>query len=155
MNAFPATSAQGSIATVITNEGSGAVTGIIEVAGRVLLASLFLLAGLSKLGAYSATAAYMASAGIPGALLPAVIGTELLGALAIILGWKTRVVATLLAGFSLLTALTFHTNFADQTQMIMFLKNVSITGGFLLLIANGAGRYSLDGRGGKAGSPAR
>ena len=155
MNAFPATSAQGSIATVITNEGSGAVTGIIEVAGRVLLASLFLLAGLSKLGAYSATAAYMASAGIPGALLPAVIGTELLGALAIILGWKTRVVATLLAGFSLLTALTFHTNFTDQTQMIMFLKNVSITGGFLLLIANGAGRYSVDGRRRKAGSPAR
>jgi putative oxidoreductase len=155
MNAFPATSAQGSITTAITNEGSGAVAGTIEVAGRVLLAALFLLAGLSKLGAYSATAAYMASAGIPGVLLPAVIGTELLGALAIILGWKTRVVATLLAGFSLLTALTFHNNFGDQTQMIMFLKNVSVTGGFLLLIGNGAGRYSLDGRRGKAGSPAR
>jgi putative oxidoreductase len=155
MNAFPATSAQGSITTAITNEGDRAVTNTIEVAGRVLLAALFLLAGLSKLGAYSATAAYMASAGIPGALLPAVIGTELLGALAIILGWKTRVVATLLAGFSLLTALTFHTNFGDQTQMIMFLKNVSIAGGFLLLIANGAGRYSVDGRRRNAGSPAR
>ena len=155
MNAFPATSAQGSMTTAITNEGSGAVTSTIEVAGRVLLAALFLLAGLSKLGAYSATAAYMASAGIPGALLPAVIATEVLGALAVILGWKTRVVATLLAGFSLVTALTFHTNFGDQTQMIMFLKNVSIAGGFLLLIANGAGRYSLDGRLGKVNSPAR
>jgi putative oxidoreductase len=155
MNAFPATSAQGSITTAITNEGSRPLTSTIEVAGRVLLAGLFLLSGLSKLGAYSATAAYMASAGIPGALLPAVIATEVLGALAVILGWKTRVVATLLAGFSLVTALTFHTNFGDQTQMIMFLKNVSIAGGFLLLIANGAGRYSLDGRLGKVNSPAR
>ena len=153
MNAFPTTSAQGSIATATTNESNRTLTSAIEVAGRILLAALFLLAGLSKLGAYSATAAYMASAGIPGALLPAVIATEVLGALAIILGWKTRTVATLLAGFSLLTALTFHTNFGDQTQMIMFLKNVSIAGGFLLLIANGAGRYSLDGRLAKISSP--
>ena len=153
MNAFPTTSVQGSIATATTNESNRTLTSAIEVAGRILLAALFLLAGLSKLGAYSATAAYMASAGIPGALLPAVIATEVLGALAIILGWKTRTVATLLAGFSLLTALTFHTNFGDQTQMIMFLKNVSITGGFLLLIANGAGRYSLDGRLAKISSP--
>ena len=123
-----------------------AMANAAELAGRALLASLFLLAGLSKLGAYSATAAYMASAGVPGALLPVVIATELLGALAIILGWKTRVAATLLAGFSLLTAFTFHNNFADQTQMIMFLKNVSIAGGFLLLVANGAGPLSLDRR---------
>jgi putative oxidoreductase len=155
MNAFRATSAQGSITTATANERNRVLTSTIEVGGRVLLAALFLLAGLSKLGAYSATAAYMASAGVPGALLPAVIATEVLGALAIILGWKTRVVATLLAGFTLLTALTFHTNFGDQTQMIMFLKNVSIAGGFLLLIAHGAGRYSVDGRLGKVGSPAR
>ena len=117
-----------------------------ELAGRVLLASLFLLAGLNKLGAYGATAAYMASAGVPGALLPAVIATEVLGSLAIILGWKTRVAAILLAGFSLLAAFAFHNNFADQIQMIMFLKNVSIAGGFLLLFANGAGPLSIDGR---------
>lgn len=110
------------------------------------MASLFLLAGLGKLGAYGATAAYMSSFGVPGALLPAVIATELLGGLAIILGWKTRAVAVLLAGFSLLTALIFHNNFADQTQMSMFLKDVSIAGGFLLLIANGAGPLSLDRR---------
>jgi len=155
MNTFTNTSVQSATTIATANKGNAALTGTIEVTGRVLLASLFLLAGLSKLGAYSATAAYMASAGIPGALLPAVIATELLGALAIILGWKTRIVATLLAGFSLLTALTFHTNFGDQTQMIMFLKNVSIAGGFLLLIANGAGRYSIDGRQAKVSSPAR
>jgi putative oxidoreductase len=88
----------------------------------------------------------MTSVGVPGALLPVVIATEVLGALAIILGWKTRTVAVLLAGFSLLTAVTFHRNFADQAQMINFLKNVSIAGGFLLLAANGVGRLSIDRR---------
>ena len=117
-----------------------------ELVGRILLASLFLLSGVSKLGAYGATAAYMSSAGVPGALLPAVIAVELLGSLAVIVGWKTRVAAALLAGFSLLAAFLFHNNFADQIQMIMFLKNVAIAGGFLLLVANGAGAISLDRR---------
>jgi putative oxidoreductase len=80
------------------------------------------------------------------ALLPVVIATEILGALVIIVGWKTRVTALLLAGFSLLTAVIFHSNFGDQIQTIMFLKNVSIAGGFLLLVANGAGPLSIDRR---------
>jgi putative oxidoreductase len=82
-------------------------------------------------------------------LLPAVIATELGGALAIFLGWRTRLVAGLLAGFSILTALVFHNNFADQMQMINFLKNLSIAGGFLLLLVNGAGPLSLDRRSGR------
>ncbi|GAB3788880.1 DoxX family protein [Dyella agri] len=117
-----------------------------ELGGRILLSSLFVLSGLSKIGAYTATMAYMSAMGVPGALLPVVIATELLGGLAIAFGWKTRVVAFLLAGFTLLTALTFHTHLADQIQMIMFMKNVSITGAFLLLTVNGAGRLSLDGK---------
>jgi putative oxidoreductase len=119
---------------------------IVELAGRVLLAVLFLLSGIGKIGAYSATAAYMSSSGVPGALLPLVIATEIGGALAIMAGWNTRIVAFLLAGFSLLSALAFHRNFADQAQMINFLKNVSIAGGFLLLVANGAGPLSIDRR---------
>jgi putative oxidoreductase len=119
---------------------------ISELAGRSLLAVLFLLSGLGKISAYAGTAGYMSSLGVPGALLPAVIATEVLGAVAIIVGWKTRVVAFLLAGFSLVTAVIFHNNFGDQIQMIMFLKNVSIAGGFLLLVANGAGPLSLDRR---------
>jgi putative oxidoreductase len=132
--------------SVSINKRNPALAGVTEAAGRVLLAQLFLLAGLSKLGAYSTTAAYMASVGVPAALLPLVIATELGGSIAIILGWKTRAAAALLAGFSLLTAVVFHNNFADQTQMIMFLKNVAIAGGFLLLVARGAGPVSLDGR---------
>ena len=122
------------------------LTGALELAGRVLLAAPFLLSGLGKLSAYGATAGYMASVGVPGALLPAVIATEIGGALAILLGWNTRVVAFLLAGFSLLAALIFHRNFADQMQMINFMKNVMIAGGFLLLVARGAGPISLDQR---------
>jgi putative oxidoreductase len=117
---------------------------ITDVSGRFLLALLFLLSGLGKLGAYGSTAAYMSAAGVPGALLPAVIATETLGSVAIILGWNTRIVASLLAGFSLLTALLFHNNLADQTQMIMFFKNLAIAGGFLLLVSHGSGGLSLD-----------
>nr|WP_199040707.1 DoxX family protein [Dyella sp. ASV24] len=115
-----------------------------ELLGRVLIAGLFLLSGMGKITAYTATAGYMASVGVPGGVLPLVIATEVLGSLAIILGWKTRIVSFLLAGFTLLTGILFHTNFADQMQMIMFMKNVSITGAFLLLTVNGAGPLSLD-----------
>jgi putative oxidoreductase len=83
---------------------------------------------------------------VPGALLPLVILTEAGGAIAIIAGWQTRIVSILLAGFTIVAALAFHNNFADQIQMIMFMKNVSIAGAFLILAANGAGRYSLDAR---------
>ena len=146
MNTSSGVSGHGSSASASINQRNATLANATELVGRVLLASLFLLSGLTKLGAYSATSAYMASAGVPGALLPVVIATEVVGALAVILGWKTRIAATLLAGFSLLAAFTFHNNFADQIQMIMFLKNVSITGGFLLLIANGAGPLSIDRR---------
>ena len=118
-----------------------------EFGGRLLLALLFLISGLGKLGAYSGTAAYMASQGVPGALLPVVIATEVLGAVAIIAGWQTRLAALALAAFTLVAAFLFHNNFADQVQAIMFLKNVSIAGGFLLLAAHGAGAWSLDRRG--------
>jgi putative oxidoreductase len=125
---------------------SSTIQKVAELAGRFLLSSLFLVSGLGKLGAYAATAGYMASLGVPGALLPVVIATEVLGAIAIIVGWKTRIVAFLLAGFSLLTALVFHSNFADQNQATHFLKNVAIAGGFMLLVVNGAGPLSLDRR---------
>lgn len=121
-----------------------------ELGGRVFLSALFLLSGLGKLGAYAATAGYMASQGVPGWLLPLVILTEIGGGLAIALGWKTRIVAFLMAGFTLVSALIFHTHFADPNQMINFWKNVAIAGGFLLLVVHGAGPLSLDQRFGRA-----
>jgi len=117
---------------------------LAELLGRVLLSALFFLSGVGKIAAYSGTAAYMASVGLPSSLLPPVIAIEVFGAATIIAGWQTRIVAFLLAGFSLLTAAIFHHNFSDQIQMITFLKNVSIAGGWLLLVAHGAGPLSLD-----------
>ncbi len=115
-----------------------------NLAGRILLAHIFLLAGLNKIGGYAGTQAYMESAGVPGALLPLVIALEIGGALALIVGWQTRIAAWALALFSIVAAILFHANFSDQIQMIMFMKNFAIAGGLLVLAANGAGAFSLD-----------
>jgi len=116
-----------------------------NLVGRILISVIFLMAGLSKLGAgYEGTQGYMEAMGVPGELLPLVIITEILGAIAIIVGYQTRLVAFLLAGFSLVSAILFHFNFADQMQSILFMKNVAIAGGFLFLVTNGAGFVSID-----------
>jgi putative oxidoreductase len=135
--------------SLASSSTQGGLRNAAELLGRILLSSLFLASGLGKIAGYAGTAAYMASQGVPGALLPLVILTEVGGAIALIVGWQTRIVAFLLAGFTLLAGFIFHSNFADQIQMIMFLKNVSISGAMLMLAANGAGRYSLDARQGR------
>lgn len=122
------------------------ITQFSAPAGRLLLAIIFIMAGMNKITAYSQTQGYMDAMGVPGILLPLVITLELLGGIAIVLGWQTRIVAAALAGFSILAAAIFHGNFADQMQMLMFMKNISIAGGFLLLVANGAGTLALDNR---------
>lgn len=113
---------------------------------RFLLAFLFLMAGISKIGQYAGTEGYMESVGLPSALLPLVIALEIGGAVALIIGFKVRYVAVLLAGFSIVSALLFHFNFADQMQSILFMKNISIAGGLMILAAAGAGAWSLDNR---------
>jgi putative oxidoreductase len=117
-----------------------------ELAGRILMAVLFVLAGLGKISQYAGTQAYMASAGVPGALLPLVIAVELGGGLLLIAGLHTRMVALGLAGFSLASAVLFHSNLADQTMFVMFFKNVAMAGGFLIIAAHGPGAFSLDRR---------
>jgi putative oxidoreductase len=144
MSSIPATANQTSAS--LRSDGESTFGNLAELGGRAFLAAIFLISGLGKIGAYADTAAYMASMGVPGALLPLVIATEVLGAVAIVLGWRTRIVAFLLAGFTLLSGVIFHSNFADQIQMIMFMKNLAITGGFLLLVAHGAGAWSFDWR---------
>ena len=116
----------------------------VNLVARVLMAHMFLIAGIGKITGYAGTKAYMTAMGVPGALLPLVIALEIGGALAIIVGWQTRLVAYALAAFCVVAALIFHHNFADQMQMIMFMKNFTIAGGFLLLAVNGAGAFSLD-----------
>ena len=122
------------------------LTAATQVTGRVLMSAIFIMAGINKIAGYAATQGYMDSMGVPGALLPAVILLELGGGLAVLLGWQTRISAFLLAGFSVLSALIFHANFGDQMQSILFMKNLAMAGGFLLLVAGGPGAWSLDAR---------
>lgn len=114
--------------------------------GRVLIAAMFVLSGINKISGYAGTQGYMESQGVPGMLLPLVILLEVAGGLAIIVGWQTRIAAFLLAGFCILAAALFHTDFSSQMQMILFMKNLAIAGGFLFLVANGPGALSLDNR---------
>lgn len=114
--------------------------------GRVLLALMFVLAGLNKIPGYAGTQGFMESMGVPGMLLPLVIALELLGGLVLMLGWHTRITAFLLAGFTLIATLIFHANIGDQTQYLFFMKNLSITGGLLMVVSHGAGPYSIDNR---------
>lgn len=114
--------------------------------GRLFLAMIFIQSGLSKISDYAATQGYMDAMGVSSALLPLVIALEVLGGIAIVIGFKARLVALAMAGFSLLSALLFHTNFSDQTQTIMLMKNIAIAGGFLMIVAHGAGAYALDNR---------
>ena len=112
--------------------------------GRVLLATMFFIAGLTKITGYAGTQGYMETMGVPGMLLPLVIILEVFGGLAIMLGFKTRLVAFALAGFSIISAVLFHADFSDQMQMTLFMKNISIAGAFLILVAQGPGAYALD-----------
>lgn len=129
--------------------------------GRFFLALIFIVAGAQKITGYAGTQGYMEMMGVPGGLLPLVILTELGGGIALLLGWQTRIVAFLLAGFSLLSGFLFHylpslgmEGMEAQTQTIMFMKNVSIAGGMLMIVALGAGRYALDTRSTAAAVPA-
>jgi putative oxidoreductase len=117
-----------------------------SLAGRVLIALIFITAGWSKIGGYEGTQAYMDAMGVPGSLLPLVILTELGGGILVLLGLFTRYSAFALAGFTILSGILFHGDSADQMQQILFMKNLAIAGGFLFLVANGAGRISLDHR---------
>lgn len=112
---------------------------------RLLLAWIFLVEGLAKIQDYAGTADYMESFGVSGRLLPFVIIAEFGGGLLVASGLWARWAAFALAGFCGLTALFFHADFADPDQLIQFQKNLAIAGGFLMLVAFGPGRWSLDG----------
>jgi len=114
------------------------------LAARILLVLIFLLSGLSKLAAPDAIRAYMEANHVPAALFVPTVLFEIGTSLLIVAGYRVRIVAALLAGFCVITAALFHNQFADQTQTVMLLKNVSMAGGFLLLASVGAGRFSLD-----------
>lgn len=111
---------------------------------RILMPILFIVAGYGKVTAYAGTQQYMEAMGVPGVLLPLTILLELGGGLAVLFGLLTRTTAIITALFTLLTAFLFHNNFADGVNQIMFMKNFTIAGGYLLLAIVGPGAYSID-----------
>jgi putative oxidoreductase len=132
-------------------------TRYLPFAGRVLIGLPFATSGLGKLGAYGLTTQMIGAVGLP---LPPLafavaVAVELAGGILLIAGFRTRLVAAALVLFSLATAVSFHSNFADQNQMIHFLKNVMIAGGLLQIVAFGAGALSIDNRGRAAANVAQ
>ena len=119
---------------------------VIPSVGRVLLSAIFLASGIGKLTAPADTIGYIASEGLPFPPLAyaAAVLIELVGGLALLVGFRTRIAAAALATFSLATAATFHSNLADLNQFIHFFKNVAMTGGLLQVVAFGAGAFSVD-----------
>ena len=117
---------------------------IVELIGRIFLSVLFLIEGLGKLFTQEQVITYMEDYGVPGILfIPAVI-VEILFPLLLIVGYKTRLAALVLALFTLTVTIIFHTDFDDGMQLISFLKNLAITGGFMIVIAYGSNKFSLD-----------
>jgi putative oxidoreductase len=137
------------VATAL-DKGHSSVTAanVGAAAGRVLISAIFILSGISKLAAPAAMIGYIDAAGLPFASLALAIAVaiEVVGGLALIAGFKTRWVAAVLAVFSVVTAIAFHANFADQNQFIHFFKNIAMAGGLLQIVAFGAGTLSLDAR---------
>ncbi|WP_179404356.1 DoxX family protein [Burkholderia guangdongensis] len=124
----------------------------LPLLGRILIGAPFVMSGLSKLAAHDATVGYIAAVGLPApslAFLVAVL-VEAGGGVLLMAGYRARLVAPAMALFCVVTAIFFHHNFADQNQMIHFLKNVMMAGGLLQIAYFGAGAFSLDARAGRA-----
>ena len=119
------------------------LTKYADLPARAAMSAVFVLSGISKISAFEGTQGYMEAFGIPGVLLGPTIAFEIIAGLFILIGFNTRYVAFILAGFTFVTALVFHRDFADQVQQIMFLKNVAIAGGLLLLAKTGAPQLSV------------
>jgi putative oxidoreductase len=126
----------------------------VPFAGRLMIGLPFAMSGLSKLAAIGPTTEMIRAVGLPlpSMALTLSVAIEVGGGLLLVAGFKARIVAAVLALFSLATALSFHSNFADQNQMIHFLKNVMMAGGLLQIVAFGAGALSVDNRNARDGA---
>jgi len=117
---------------------------IVELIGRVFLSALFLIEGVGKLFTQEQVIMYMEDYSVPSILfIPAVV-VEILFPLLLIVGYKTRLSAIVLAAFTILLAVIFHTDFSNQMQLTQFLKNFAIAGGFLIIFVYGSNKYSID-----------
>lgn len=132
---------------------SPAQTGFVLPVGRLALSAIFLSSGLAKITGFSGTVGYVASGGVPFPELALTIAilVELLGGIAVLIGFQTRLAALALAGFTVAAAVLFHAYWGDPDpqssyiQQIMFWKNIAMAGGLLYVFQTGAGPFSIDG----------
>ena len=117
---------------------------IVEILGRLLLSAIFLINGIGKIFNYEATIQYMENFDVPGYLIIPAITVEILFPILLIIGYYTKFSALVLSLFTLALAVIFHTDFSNQMQLMSFLKNIAIAGGFLIIFVYGPGKYSLD-----------
>ena len=117
---------------------------IVEILGRLLLSAIFLINGIGKIFNYEGTIQYMEDFDVPGYLIIPAITAEILFPILLIIGYYTKFSALVLSLFTLALAVIFHTDFSNQMQLISFLKNIAIAGGFLIIFVYGPGKYSLD-----------
>tara|TARA_A100001011_G_scaffold384829_1_gene457954 strand:+ start:1582 stop:1968 length:387 start_codon:yes stop_codon:yes gene_type:complete len=120
------------------------MTNLFDLLSRILISSVFLFSGINKILNYENTASWMEGFNIPGVLLIPAIIIEIFSSIFIIVGYKTRLAASLLALFSITTAFIFHNDFSNQMQIIAFLKNLGLAGGLLFLVINGSKEWSLE-----------
>ena len=117
---------------------------IVEILGRILLSAIFLINGIGKIFNYEGTIQYMENFDVPGYLIIPAITVEILFPILLIIGYYTKFSALVLSLFTLVLAVIFHTDFSNQMQLISFLKNIAIAGGFLIIFVYGPGKYSID-----------
>ena len=117
---------------------------IVEFLGRVLLSTLFLVEGIGKISMQEDVIMYMENYGVPGILFVPAIILEILFPILLIVGYRTKWVASIMALFTFTVAIIFHTDFNEGMQMTFFLKDIAIAGGFMIIVAYGPGKISLD-----------
>ena len=117
---------------------------ILDLLGRILISAVFFLSGINKIQQYEDTVEWMESFDLPGLLLTPAIILEIVLPILIVIGYKVRISAALMALFCFATAIIFHADFNNQMQFVSFFKNIGLAGGFLLLVINGAKDFSLD-----------
>ena len=117
---------------------------ILEFFGRVLLSLLFLIEGFGKISMQEDVIMYMEDYGVPGILFAPATVLEILFPILLIAGYRTKWAAAVMALFTFAVAIIFHSDFSEGMQMIFFLKDIAIAGGFMIIVAYGPGKISLD-----------
>ena len=117
---------------------------IVELVGRIFLSALFLIEGFGKISMQEDVIMYMDDYGVPGILFVPATVLEILFPLLLIVGYKTKWAASVMALFTFTVAIIFHTDFSEGMQMVFFLKDLAIAGGFMVILVYGPGKISLD-----------